>query len=56
MNMMSVDNQAIKAHAQNNLSQLPIVGVQALLAFAGEACTPAENLRRGLFKLFHAYS
>ena len=27
--MMSVDNQAIKAHAQNNLSKLPIAGVQA---------------------------
>jgi len=44
MNMMSVDNQAIKAHAQNNVSKLPI------------ACTPAENLRRELFKLFHTYS
>jgi len=53
---MSVDNQAIKAHAQNNLSQLPIAGVQASPANASKACTPPENLRRELFKLFHAYS
>jgi len=56
MNMMSVDNQVIKKHAQNNLSKLPIAGVQASPASASKACAPAENLQRELFKLFHVYS
>jgi len=51
MNMMRVGNQAIKEPAQNNLSKLPIAGVQASPANASKACTPAENLRREIYKI-----